>query len=149
MRTFRSLSVSAFVLLAILFLAPAMQAHAQMPAYLHAISDLRTARAWLQQDSRPQIAPSRNHAIEEISKAIDDMKRAAARDGKDLDQVPPPHNGGDPNAPAHTAMRLLDEAYNDVARGADAPQNQGLQARSLRHIDMARAALRNIFQGQP
>jgi hypothetical protein len=149
MRIPRPLSVSAFVLLALLFLAPAKQVNAQMPAYLHAISDLRSARAYLQQDPRPQFAPSRNHAIEEISKAIDEMKRAAVDDGKNIWRTPPPQSGGDPGAPAHTAMRLLDEAYGDVSRGADSPQNQGLQARSLRHIDVAREALRHIIQGQP
>jgi hypothetical protein len=33
-----------------------------------------------------------------------------------------------------------------VGRGADSPENRGLQIRSLKHIDEARAALHHILE---
>ncbi len=82
MRTIQSLVMAAFALPMLLLLAPAPQAHVQEPAYLHAISDLRSARAYLQMDNRPKAEMARQHAIEQITRAIDDMKVAARDDGK-------------------------------------------------------------------
>jgi hypothetical protein len=121
----------------------ATPAKAQGPAYLHAISDLRSARVYLQWDSNnaPQRAAERQKAINEISKAIDEMKKAAFRDGKDVWQSPPPQSGGDPAAPFHTAVRLLREARSDVDHGYDLPENNGLRERSFKHINDALAHL--------
>ncbi|MGD0891978.1 MAG: hypothetical protein ABR923_10620 [Terracidiphilus sp.] len=142
----KPLSVAASALLAIVFLSHSTPAQAQLPAYLHAISDLRTARAYLEMDGRPAFLGHRKHAIDEIDKAINDMKKAAIDDGKNPWHTPPPQSGGDANAPIHTALRLLDEAHGDVGRGADTPENRGLQVRSLKHIDEARAALHHILE---
>jgi hypothetical protein len=146
MRIFKPLTVAASALLTLLFLSHSTPAQAQFPAYLHAISDLRTAREYLKMDGRPAFAGHRHHAIEEINKAIDDMKKAAIDDGKNPWYTPPPQSGGDPGAPIHTALKLLDEAHEDVGRGADSPENRGLQIRSLKHIDEARAALHHILE---
>jgi hypothetical protein len=140
----KSFAGAAFALLNLILLAPAVQA--QFPHYLHAISDLRSAREYLQQDHRPEFAGHREHAIDEISKSIDEMKKAARDDGKNPSHTPHPQSGGDPSAPIHTALQLLDEAYNDVANGADVPEHGGLQARSLYHIDEARHALHHILE---
>jgi hypothetical protein len=140
MRKLSSLTAAAFGLLAFVMLSQA-PAQAQFPAYLHAISDLRTARAYLEQDTRSHGAGARHHAIEQIDKAIDEMKKAAIDDGKNPWHTPPPQSGGDPGMPVHSAIRLLNEAHGDVARGQDSPENRGLQVRSLKHIDEARKAL--------
>jgi hypothetical protein len=145
MRSLKSLITATFALLTLVFLVPAVPAHAQFPAYLHAISDLRSARAYLQQDTRPQFEGHRHRAIDEISRAIDDMKKAAVDDGKNLGSTPPPQSGGNPGAPIHTALRLLEEARRDVASGADSPENRGLQVRSLQHIDKAQEELHHIL----
>jgi hypothetical protein len=141
MRNFKSLTVAVFALLTFLFLAPATQAHAQFPAYLHAISDLRSARAYLQMDSRPDQQAARDIAIREISRAIDDMKRAAIEDAKNPWRTPPPQSAGNPNWPIHSAVKLLREARHDAESGRDAPENVGLQVRSIEHIDRALQAL--------
>jgi hypothetical protein len=57
----------------LLFVSHSTPAQAQFPAYLHAISDLRTARAYLEMDRREPSAGHRNHAIEEIDKAIGEI----------------------------------------------------------------------------
>ena len=60
------------------------------PAYLHALTDLRHARAHLE-----NLAPTHHmdkeeeHAIDEIDKAIEEIKRAAIDDGKNLNDHPP------------------------------------------------------------
>lgn len=146
MRSLKALSSAVFGLLTLLLLAPASVAHAQMPAYLHAISDLRSARWYLQQDTRREFMGLRQHAIDEMSRAIDDMKQAAIDDGKNPWHTPPPQSGGNMGAPIHSALRLVIEARNDVAHGVDPPQNRGLQFRSLKHIDEAHRALNEILK---
>jgi len=94
MRILKLLPSAALALLALVFLAPATSAHAQGPAYLHALSDLRSARAYLQYDTRPAYAGVRDRAIEQIDKAINDVKTAAMDDGKNPWHTPPPQSGG-------------------------------------------------------
>jgi hypothetical protein len=141
MRSLKSLPVAAFALLTFLFLASATQAHAQFPAYLHALSDLRTARAYLEMDNRHEGEHARHHAIEQISKAIDDIKVAARDDGKNPWHTPPPQSGGNAAWPVHSAVKLLREARGDVDHGRDLPENHGLRERSLDHINQALADL--------
>ncbi|MGA3081594.1 MAG: hypothetical protein ABSD44_09450 [Terracidiphilus sp.] len=141
MRSFKFLNLPAFALLAFLFQAAAASAHAQGPAYLHAISDLRSAREYLKMDTRPETSNARGFALYQINRAIDDMQKAAIDDGKHPWQAPPPQSGGDPRWPIHSAQKLLQEARQDVARGRDAPENVGLQIGSLQHIDKALQAL--------
>lgn len=145
MRILKTLAMAAGSLLTLMLFVPSTPANAQGPAYLHAISDLRSARAYLQMDGSPLGADAREKAIKEISKAVDEMKKAAYRDGKDVWQSPPPQSGGDPNAPVHTAVRLLREARGDVDHGVDLPENGGLRERSLRHIDDALAHLQPLI----
>ena len=137
MRSLKSLTAAAFALLTFLFLAPAIQAHAQFPAYLHALSDLRSARAFLEYDTRPAWAGHRQHAIDQINKAIDDIKVAARDDGKNPWHTPPPQSGGSEGWPIHSAVKLLREARGDVDHGHDLPENRGLRERSIDHIDHA------------
>ena len=141
MRIVKSLATAVFGLLAFLFFAMGTPAQAQRPHYLHALSNLRQARSLLQSDGRPGVGIERNHAIEEIDRAIREV-RAAARDaGRDTRFTPPPTTQGDPDRPLRSALTLLDDARRDVAAGLDAPEDRGLQARALRHIDEARSAV--------
>jgi hypothetical protein len=108
------------------------------PAYLHALSDLRTARAHLE-----NMAPTHHmdkeeeHAIGEIDKAIDEIKRAAIDDGKNLNDHPPVDARMDRAGRYHRAMELLDRAHNDIAREEDDPRVRGLRDRAIHHIDEA------------
>jgi len=145
MRNIQSLTKAAFVLLALLLLASASQAHAQFPAYLHALSDLRSARAYLQMDMRHRGEFERQRAIDQINKAIDDIKVAARDDGKNPWHTPPPQSGGSEEWPVHSAVRLLREARSDVDHGRDMPENRGLRERSAEHIDRALHELESLF----
>ncbi len=137
MRNFKSYILAAFALLTIFFLAPAKLAHAQFPAYLHALSDLKTARAYLQMPVKPEAQDACKHAIKEISHAIDEIAKAARDDGRNPQVTPPPQSKGNQSWPIHSAVRLLKEARADVEHGRDIPENKGLRERSLDHIDKA------------
>jgi hypothetical protein len=55
------------------------------PAYLHALSDLRTARHYLNDGwAYDRVRREDNDAIKHIDAAIDEIKRAAIDDGKSL-----------------------------------------------------------------
>lgn len=120
------------------FAASNANAQNRHPAYIHALADLRDARAHLQH--RPDGSPihvEEKNAIEEINHAIDEIKKAAIDDGKNIDQ----HEPVDAHLPwsghLHQARDLLDKAHHDVAQEEDNPTTRGLQARVLQHIDRA------------
>ena len=59
------------------------------PAYLHALSDLRDARAHLEHQGNDPADHEEESAIGNIDKALDDIKKAAIDDGKNIrDHVP-------------------------------------------------------------
>ena len=55
--------------------ASAQQVPGPHPAYLHALSDLRLARAYLDQIAWPPVQQDEEHAIREIDAAIGEIKR--------------------------------------------------------------------------
>jgi hypothetical protein len=75
--------------------------------------------------------------MDQINRAINDIKVAAADDGKNPWRTPPPQSGGNAGWPVHSAVKLLREARGDVDHGHDRPENHGLRERSLDHINQA------------
>jgi hypothetical protein len=109
------------------------------PAYLRALSDLRDARANLER--RPaggELREQEKKAIHEINDAIDEIKKAAIDDGKDLNDHPPVAANMDWPGRLRRALELIDKAHRDVAQDEDNRFAQGLQQRALVHIDKAR-----------
>jgi hypothetical protein len=108
------------------------------PAYLHALTDLRHARAHLDNlAATHHMDKEEEHAINEIDKAIDEIKRAAIDDGKNLNDHPPVDAGMDRTGRFRRAQQLLDKAHDDIAREEDDPSVRGLRDRALHHIDEA------------
>jgi tetratricopeptide (TPR) repeat protein len=108
------------------------------PAYLHALTDLRHARAHLENlAATHHMDKEEEHAINEIDKAIDEIKRAAIDDGKNLNDHPPVDAGMDRMGRFRRAEELLDKAHNDIAREEDDSSVRGLRDRALQHIDEA------------
>ncbi len=108
------------------------------PAYLHALTDLRHARAHLESPTATyHMDKEEQHAIEEIDKAIDEIKRASIWDGKNLNDHPPVDAHMDRAGRFRRAMELLDKAHNDIAREEDDPAVRGLRNRAIHHIDEA------------
>jgi hypothetical protein len=108
------------------------------PAYLHALTDLRHARAHLDRLSpSDKIDDEEQHAIDEIDKAIGEIKRASIDDGKNLNDHPPVDAHLGHKGRYHRALELLDKAHNDIAREEDDPAVHGLRDRAPHHIDEA------------
>jgi tetratricopeptide (TPR) repeat protein len=84
------------------------------PYYLHALSDLRDARALLQRPDEANVAASDNDAVAHIDHAIGEIKRASIDDGKNLAD----HFPIDANLPRHDrfdkALALLRKADQDL-----------------------------------
>lgn len=108
------------------------------PAYLHALTDLRAARAHLEHGDGGQLGHEEQEAIHEIDAAIGEIKKASIDDGKDLNDHPPVDAGLDHSGRLHRAEQLLDKAHQDISREEDNSFAQGLQQRAFGHIDRAR-----------
>ena len=144
MRMFKTLTTAAFGLSAFLLFALGTPAQAQRPHYMHALANLREARELLQTDTRPGFTGARDHAIDEIERAIHAVSEAVREEGRNPHHTPPPA-GGDPNRPMRSALNLLNEAHRDIASGTDESGHRGLQERALRHIEEARQSLEHAL----
>jgi hypothetical protein len=137
-------------LLGILVLNPraasAQQVPGPHPAYLHALSDLRLARAYLDQIAWPPVQRDEEHAIREIDAAIGEIKRASIDDGKSLEDHPPIDARLRPDGRFRKALELLDRAHNDTAQAEDVPQARGMRDRAVRHIDEAHGTVDNAIR---
>src|SRR5580692_7731349 len=133
----KSLSKLLFVISALLLVVPAVvfifakpQPPREHPAYLHALTDLRHARAHLQRADGGELR-------EQEKKAIHEIKKASIDDGKDLNDHPPVDVGLDWRGRLHRALELVNKAHNDVAQEEDNAAAHGLQQHALEHIDKA------------
>jgi hypothetical protein len=137
----KTLTRMALIAVAIAFLLPVASPNAgaqgKHPAYLHALSDLRDARAYLQRPDGGPLHAEESAAIAEINHAIDEIKRAAIDDGKNIDDRVhiDAHLGW--TGRLHKSRELLDKAHHDVTEEEDNPAAQGLQGRVIMHIDRA------------
>ena len=137
-------------LLGILALSPkaasAQQVPGPHPAYLHALSDLRMARAYLDQIAWPPVQRDEEQAIRQIDAAIGEIKRASIDDGKNLEDHPPIDVHMRPDGRFRKALELLDKAHNDTARAEDVPQARGMRDRAIVHIDEAHGTVDNAIR---
>jgi hypothetical protein len=117
------------------------------PAYLHALTDLRHARAHLENlAATHHMDKEEEHAINEIDKAIDEIKRAAIDDGKNLNDHPPVDARMERVGRFHRAQELLGKAHDDIAREEDDPSVRGLRDRALHHIDEAHRIVHKLIE---
>ena len=120
--------------------ASAQQLPGAHPAYLHALSDLRSARWFLyHQPGDSKVFADEDVGIREIDAAIGELKRAAIDDGKSIDDHPSVdvHEHG---SRLLKAMESLRKTHTDVNQEEDNPQLRGLKQRILQHIDQATEA---------
>ncbi|HUJ58846.1 MAG TPA: hypothetical protein VLX92_10150 [Kofleriaceae bacterium] len=113
------------------------------PAYLHALSDLRTARANLERPAGAWIKWDEKVAIREIDAAIKEIKDAAIDDGKPLEDHPPIDSALDYGGRLHRADELLAQARHDIDEKEDNTFARGLKHRAIRHLDAADAFVKN------
>lgn len=108
------------------------------PAYLHALTDLRHARAHLERMTPSErMDREEEHAIAEIDKAIAEIKRAAIDDGKNLNDHPPVDAHLGHTGRYRRALELLNSAHRDLEEKEDDRYAHGLRRRALGHIDEA------------
>jgi tetratricopeptide (TPR) repeat protein len=119
------------------------------PAYLHALADLRDARAHLQRPDGGELRDQEKKAVHEIDDAINEIKKASIDDGKDLNDHPPIDANLDWRGRLHKSLELVNKAHNDVAREEDNAFAQGLQQRALDHIDKAHRHIEEAIQLAP
>lgn len=145
MQILKTLSAAACALLAMAAIGIATPAQSQQePHYLAALSELRTARDYIQSDERPEFKGERKHAVEEINKAIAEIKHAAWDDGKQT-KYAQSTGATNPWTPIHAAVHHLDAARANVGQGVDTPDNTGLRDRALVHINEAERTLGDII----
>jgi hypothetical protein len=138
----RLLFVNAFLLLFAVGASAAPQRH---PGYLHALSDLRDARAHLQRPNGGALQQQEQDAIAEIDKAIHEIKAASIDDGKNIDDHAPVDEHLMWGGRLRRANQLLGKAADDVSKEEDNPEAQGLKHRALEHINLARRHVREAI----
>jgi hypothetical protein len=129
------------IAIALAFLLPTVSqdllAQGRHPHYLHALSDLRDARAHLERPNRGELRQQEKEAIHQIDEAIGEIKRASIDDGKNIED----HAAVDPHMPwqgrLHKSRDLIDKAIADCSKEEDDPHTRGLQARILDHLHKA------------
>jgi hypothetical protein len=139
-------SVSTIVLFVAAVVSAAPQPAREHPAYLHALTDLRHARAHLQRPDGGELRDQEKKAIHEIDEAINEIKKASIDDGKDLNDHPAVDAGLDWRGRLHRSLELVNKAHNDVAQEEDNAFAQGLQQRALEHIDKAHHHIEEAIQ---
>ncbi len=129
------------VLLALVIGAPLAASAAQLPGehpgYLHALTDLRAARWFLyHQPGDARVSQSEDVAIIEIDRAIQEVKRAAIEDGKDVNDHPPVDTF-EHGSKLLRAIETLRKARGDISGEEDNPEARDLRRRAFEHIDRA------------
>ena len=118
--------------------APASPVAAQHPAYLHALSDLRNARANLERKGGDRAMRwDEGKGIQEIDAAIAEIKRAAIDDGKNLEDHPAVDAREPRDGRLHKALAALKQARADIEQAEENGSARGLRARANIHIDEA------------
>lgn len=127
----------AVVLLVGGFCPPARAERAPPPSYLHALADLRMARALLEHPGE-QGGGDQAQALSEIDRAIDETRRAAVDDGQNAGWNPPVDIRLERHDRLDQARRLLDAAAHDLDGVEDKPEALDWRDSARRHVDQAR-----------
>jgi hypothetical protein len=119
------------------------------PAYLHALSALREARAHLDVGTpNYRLNQDEQRAISEIDAAIKEVRDAAIDDGKPAGFRPRIDERLDGPGRLRHAMELLDSAHQDVDAHESDIFAKGLKKRALHHIDEARNAVHHAMEAR-
>jgi hypothetical protein len=134
-------SASTLATLALALVAPlaanAQQLPGKHPGYLHALTDLRTARWFLyHQPGDTKVSGSEDVAITEIDAAIGEIKKASIDDGKDLNDHPAV-DVKEHGSKLLKAIETLKKAKEDISKEEDNPEARELRHRAHGHIDRA------------
>jgi hypothetical protein len=137
---------SAIVLLGGMLIGVVVPASAEVPgphpAYLHAMSDLRFARALLAVPEEYNAIPAQRRAIDRIDHALGDLRHAAYADEMPPFETPPVDVSRPRIDRVREANRALDRARADIDRFESNGFADGWRDAARRDIDAARADAR-------
>ena len=111
------------------------------PHYLHALSDLRLARAMLDRQQEWNVVRDQYAAVQEIDHAIGEIKRASIDDRKGLEDHEPIDSHLDHRGRLHRVIELLDSADRDLHAEEDNFAALGWRQAAIHHVDDARGAV--------
>jgi hypothetical protein len=132
------LFISALIMAVLLPLVTRADAPGRHPRYLHSLADLRAARMSLER--RPGDAAVAEHeavAIQEVDRAIQEIRVAVVEDGKEADRRGHEDAALDRSGRLRRALELIREARADIAMPEDNREARAMQTRALRHIEIA------------
>ena len=137
MRTHLSFALA--LVFGLLVMAPRAARAEEHPAYLHALSDLRDARAHLERPSNyhGHAKWDEKRAIGEIDAAIREIKKASIDDGKDIGDHPAIDANLEWGGRLKHALELLRSARADIEKRETNDVAKGLKRRAFEHIDNA------------
>jgi hypothetical protein len=122
------------------------QEYGRHPAYLHALSDLRLMRAYLDRlTPNDRIDDESVRAIEEIDAAIREIQEASIDDHKDLRDHMPIDARIQPVERYRKAREAGNAAWHDVNQEEDNSYARGLKHRALDHIEAANHIVDHII----
>jgi len=105
------------------------------PAYLHALSDLRTARALLERPAKDaEVKWDEKRAIGQIDAAIKEICEASIDDGKPLNDHPPIDAKTHHRDRIKSAIDLLEKSAKDIEEREDNNFAKSMRGRVLGHI---------------
>lgn len=117
------------------------------PAYLHALSDLRLMRAYLDKlTPSERIDDESQQAILEIDAAIREVKEASIEDHKNLSDHPPIDARITPSNRFRKAREAGNAAWADLDREEDNEFAHGLKHRAMDHIEKANHIVDHIIR---
>lgn len=137
---------TAIATLAVVLALPLAVMAQRHPGYLHAMSDLRFARALLEHGDWGRVGPDREHAVAEIDRAIEELRRAAADDGRNPNMMPRIEPGWMPGDRLRRAEEALGRARESISHEEDNPEAREWRNRAFRHIDEARRAVHHAIE---
>jgi hypothetical protein len=127
------------------FGAVSMQAE-EHPAYLHALSDLRLMRAYLDRPAPGErINAEEQYAIDEINEAIREIQDAAISDGKPINYDPPVDARLTPGGRFRHAREAGNAAWHDLDKEEDNGWARDLKHRAMKHIENANHTIDHII----
>lgn len=138
---------TAIAVLALVVALPFAAMAQRHPGYLHALSDLRYARALLEHGDWGRVGPDRERAVGEIDRAIEELRRAAMDDGRNPNELPRIEERWQPRDRLRRAEEALGRAREAISREEDNPAAREWRDRAFRHIDEARRAVRHAIEG--
>jgi hypothetical protein len=121
--------------------APPRAAAQEHPHYIHALSDLRLARAMLDRQQEWNVMRDQYTAVQEIDHAIGEIKRASIDDHKDLNDHMPIDSHLDHRGRLRRVMELLDSADHDLHAEEDNYAALGWRDNAIHHVNDARGAV--------